>query len=306
MEPCTEQAQRSDQGYGTASPAEVPERVGEGFACLRCGYDLVGQPREGVCPECGAAVRNSIARSLFQLCTLRTLRRYEVGGLLFLLSIGTIVLVVAGTVLSASLPRSGMNSGMEVALPLILTLATIAAFGGYAWAWILVLRAPELRGRSNSTDQEWHRTIRRACAGGGVVMVTIGAAGALAIVGGFGDERLAPLGFPLAAASATHFLTIAPAARIVLQGLARPPLGKITSTLKWFSIVAHGIVGLPLVILLLAVVLANSENIIGLGFGYLWMVPVYGVWTIVYMVYLAYFAVKIRAEVRQARYLATG
>src|SRR4051812_36637993 len=33
--------------------------------CLSCGYDLFGQPRVGVCPECGASTRESARNELF-------------------------------------------------------------------------------------------------------------------------------------------------------------------------------------------------------------------------------------------------
>src|SRR5215211_1304756 len=37
----------------------VPEPAAP--CCLRCGYDLRGQPAQGRCPECGLPVRNSTA-----------------------------------------------------------------------------------------------------------------------------------------------------------------------------------------------------------------------------------------------------
>ncbi|MEO1513279.1 MAG: hypothetical protein AAFU70_14495, partial [Planctomycetota bacterium] len=34
--------------------------VGEGVVCVRCGYALAGLARDGVCPECGMRVEDSL------------------------------------------------------------------------------------------------------------------------------------------------------------------------------------------------------------------------------------------------------
>src|SRR5688500_17655654 len=39
-----------------------PPTLSTSFRCLRCEYDLRGQPREGNCPECGTPVEPSWLR----------------------------------------------------------------------------------------------------------------------------------------------------------------------------------------------------------------------------------------------------
>lgn len=42
-------------------PTDYPTAAPEDVRCIRCGYDLVGLPPAGDCPECGTAIRRSLA-----------------------------------------------------------------------------------------------------------------------------------------------------------------------------------------------------------------------------------------------------
>src|SRR5690349_10625770 len=48
-------------------PAPVPA-VTYSLACVHCGYDLLSQPLEGVCPECAHPVRGSLRGDWLQFC----------------------------------------------------------------------------------------------------------------------------------------------------------------------------------------------------------------------------------------------
>ena len=104
------------------SPDGAAERVWGGLLCMRCGYDLTGLASDGVCPECGTPVADSMRGNLLADRSpeyVRTLKRglsLVLNGILlwfvviFLTSVGTAFLGVSAGA-SGSAPPSFITSG---------------------------------------------------------------------------------------------------------------------------------------------------------------------------------------------------
>ncbi|MDQ7013625.1 MAG: hypothetical protein Q9O74_06970 [Planctomycetota bacterium] len=108
-------------------------------ACVACGYDLAGLPREGQCPECGTSVAMSYApdllenRSLLFLTQLRSGLTLVIWGTLAQLLLGLGVFTLAIVMSSGALPRArsfAWHSGMSLLIQvLVFGLSLLVLFG---------------------------------------------------------------------------------------------------------------------------------------------------------------------------------
>ncbi len=78
----------------TSDAAAGDARVGEGVACIRCGYALTGLPVAGACPECGVPVARSLSDDRIADADPAWLDTVHRG--LWLLAFGPISAIVAG------------------------------------------------------------------------------------------------------------------------------------------------------------------------------------------------------------------
>jgi len=108
-------------------------------ACVACGYDLAGLPREGQCPECGTSVALSYApdllenRSIDFLVQLRSGLGFVVLGILLqiLLAVGVFVMVlVFMTGVSSRGSSIAWYSGMDLLMQVLgFGLSLLVLFG---------------------------------------------------------------------------------------------------------------------------------------------------------------------------------
>ncbi len=139
------------------------EYVEKPLRCGTCGYELLGLPVEGVCPECGSSVVMSLRPHLLRWASseyLRTLRRGAT-----LLEVGAVFRVAS--VFLVWFSGFWVGGQAKAILGMMCTLAASVAFA-VGWWW---LTTPDLR----RADREARFSLRRRAR----VMAL-----ALAIVGG--------------------------------------------------------------------------------------------------------------------------
>ncbi len=124
------QAASSGQALGLAGTA--------GATCVACGYPLRGLSSEGVCPECGTPVRESLQGMLLQHASRDYLRSLRVGVTIVMVgviaSIFTGILAeVGGSVIGATglTTRAGARSIAQATEAGLDLLTSIALFFGY-------------------------------------------------------------------------------------------------------------------------------------------------------------------------------
>ena len=142
--------------------AEIATHVREDEACVGCGYSLRGAVVEGVCPECGLAVRRtleSVARGGFTVAAMRAARRAQ-------------VLMICGLL---TLPLSGflpLFVGEWVAICGLFAALGAVGVGGYRLGGIGSIAEPVPRKR-----RRW------------LMVGTVAGAGVAAVVGLFVAEE---------------------------------------------------------------------------------------------------------------------
>lgn len=151
-----------------AIPVPVFERHN---TCLGCGYDLFGQPRLGVCPECGASTRESARHEAF-LGAPGNLKRLRGGAVFLLLS----------AILSGLCPASClifMWSDSHIACAGLMSLIFAATVVTSAVGERRFVAMGEYQ-TADSNDRESLRVFRNAfvadlSAAGGLVLVNVAA-----------------------------------------------------------------------------------------------------------------------------------
>lgn len=109
-------------------------RVEGEVRCLNCGYDLRGLAREGACPECGAAVADSLRGNLLRYASAEYLKTLHTGVFLVQASIivqivGTLGMVV---VVAATVGAGAMVATLaEHAITLLLSAAALMSVAGW-------------------------------------------------------------------------------------------------------------------------------------------------------------------------------
>lgn len=125
----------------------LPMTVDHHAPCRSCGYDLIGRPLEGVCPECAVAVAESIRGDLLRFadrrwtsCVHRGLR-FVFRTVVWLLVISILMIVVLVIEESGAANRTGPAppsagaSPMLVLLRVLFAVVAIAGAARYAVGW---------------------------------------------------------------------------------------------------------------------------------------------------------------------------
>ncbi len=101
-------------------------------ACVRCGYNLVGLPRGGNCPECGAPVASSFGRGRFLFKNLTDAPM----SYLKILRLGFFLLATCVVALFASIVLAGWLKGLGASV-------FVAGIGVIWWAGVYLVTASE-------------------------------------------------------------------------------------------------------------------------------------------------------------------
>ncbi|MBX3359489.1 MAG: hypothetical protein KF745_13800 [Phycisphaeraceae bacterium] len=122
--------------------------VVEPVTCVGCGYDLIGLPGDGRCPECGAAVGESMRGLLLRYSTREYLAAVQLGHTLMLS--GILAFVVARVVGVAFLPWATAEvwwtfSAIEVGAMLVIAVGCFR----------LTIPDPRIMGMKQPSEARW-------------------------------------------------------------------------------------------------------------------------------------------------------
>lgn len=146
--------------------------VTESRRCIRCSYDIRGLPTDGVCPECGTMVADSLRDNLLINSSPEYLAKIHRGVFLvqtaIILSLAGFMALIAGAVLTSAL-TGGTGPGVPgtaaaVSTPMLLwTIGTgiltviTSAMGLYGW-WLF--SEPDPRASPTDRGEKPRRIIR--------------------------------------------------------------------------------------------------------------------------------------------------
>jgi hypothetical protein len=151
-------------------PTPTPN-IADRLPCIGCGYDLVGLPEDGACPECGVAIGRSVSGDHLLASSKEHRQRlargaeYALGG------------VWAGWMSLALMPVYLLVDAPVATVPLILTVSLALVGSGQGW---LRLTAADPDRIGDGTGRWVQRFVLRLYAGG------IGRLGPLLVVLWFG------------------------------------------------------------------------------------------------------------------------
>lgn len=147
----------------------LPLAESEGVTCIKCGYDLSGLPRGGVCPECGVPIHQSLDRGPLAFLERREALALKRGMRLVLWAM--YLLVINFMVLIGAL-ASGMYVLLWGAIPLMIAGAALWIVG---WHIAMSVRA-DGAGRGSAAIKwiaivtAWLQTVVSVVAVGAIVL----------------------------------------------------------------------------------------------------------------------------------------
>lgn len=94
------------------APPDPARAISDHRACITCGYDLIGLPVGGVCPECGTLAADSLRGILLQFASPDYLRSVRLGLSLVLSGILIWVVVIVVSVLGQIYFKGGREFGL--------------------------------------------------------------------------------------------------------------------------------------------------------------------------------------------------
>ena len=121
--------------HGTETPS-CPECGGSMVpACINCGYDLAGLPRDGLCPECGTLVAQSYAPDLLENRSVEFLTQLHSGLRIVLVGllcqVGITVLSIGIAIGLAFMSSSGAQLAFSIVVQLLTMLVSLAILFGW-------------------------------------------------------------------------------------------------------------------------------------------------------------------------------
>jgi hypothetical protein len=118
-----------------APPTTPTTTLDTSIHCIRCGYDLIGLPANGVCPECGTHVEDSNRGTLLQYSAPEYLEKLHQGTVYILTAIIvyvlTMLLAILGSIIFGALGATASPLLIVVPMGLIGFVAMI----GMAYGW---------------------------------------------------------------------------------------------------------------------------------------------------------------------------
>jgi hypothetical protein len=155
-----------------AADVPMPETRAGSLPCVRCGYELVGLPGEGACPECGCAIALSRRGDLLRYADphwlgllVRGLRWLGAGYIALVAVFGTWILMMALAIAAATVGGAigdlfdHAAGWVRDAVPYVGGVAALLTGLGLWW-----LSAPEPREDSGSPRVVMHRALCAAVA----------------------------------------------------------------------------------------------------------------------------------------------
>lgn len=144
------------------SPRPVPPISNR---CIGCSYDLTGSPRDGVCPECGIPVAQSLQPDLIQYRLPAYVKRLNRGARLVRNAVGLMtgsiasVFVFQFAVMPIGFVSSTAATMFVIALSLLSFIASLASLVTYPIGWWL-LTAPDPGRDADAAGQTSRRLVR--------------------------------------------------------------------------------------------------------------------------------------------------
>jgi len=167
-----------DPAPRTASSA-TGRKVGRDLPCVRCGYQLLGLPESGACPECGGPIARSLHGDLLRFANAGYVRTLNLGSACVYWSLvaGLLVEIVGIVVLVGVDLRFGSRAGLAVPsfIGLGIFAAAVSTMAGW---WALSTPDPARLGTDvDASTRQWVRFWTAATLAGWVLV------GVIAVVG---------------------------------------------------------------------------------------------------------------------------
>lgn len=147
------------------APPDDEGRLRATLRCIPCGYNLRGLALDGVCPECGTPVRQSLLRDDLRLADPVWLRKIQRGLLLLMLAIGAVVGTVLAFMLVARLLITVTADVIGDALVLMMMVLIYLAAPVIGVCGLILSTTPEPPGAVQAEDVPGRRFTRWATLG---------------------------------------------------------------------------------------------------------------------------------------------
>lgn len=243
---------------------ERPLQIELEIPCSRCGYVLAGLKTDGVCPECGAAVRLSVYGDRLEYAAPGWVRGLWVGALAVQLSVGLMVCALVATVVPIVIQQTFWGFAPPRVLMVMFYatfyvmpgLCSAAALGGW---WLLTMPDPALAGKRD--DPRSRRVLRVVIGVEGVCWVVLAGLGLGGLLGAVPPGVYVPLasvcgmGAPLA--MLVHVLAATRWARAMGPRLRS---GFVEEVCWWQRVVAWS--ATVMVVLCVAAVMGQWDSVI--------------------------------------------
>ncbi len=120
-----------------AAPPTTPTTLDTSVHCIRCGYDLVGLPINGVCPECGTFVEDSRRGTLLEHSAPEYLEKLHRGVFIILAAIVAYFILFIGTIVGSVISGVLGSGGLAIAFVVVMAIVGLGASIAVVFGWWL-------------------------------------------------------------------------------------------------------------------------------------------------------------------------
>lgn len=250
------------QGHGAPALAASPQL--ERVLCMGCGYSLKGLSLSSKCPECGTAAQESLefAQNLGGLTHQNVLFGLRVHATVALLSAAVFILAL---------------------------IAPVFALSGFL-LWILFTVGTCYLADLDPSSQSRFRSLTFFAI---VISTVLTVLSPFIVISSQMSSSVGILFLPMALGNALQFLYIYIRHSAIKNALAKNSPSRIPTLFPAFTILVHGIIGLPLAVIVSIALMLKESAALGPGVAILYSLPLHGIWLIWLGIRSAYYAKKL-------------
>jgi len=237
--------------------------------CIGCGYDVVGLPVDGVCPECGKAVAITRARPLIR----------DLGDAGLTLHLGVKGMMLAAWIIVASGPAVFVVGQFALAIFGLGLLVYLLSWGWLLRGFVIASRHDRRINQLVTPTMCWVMMVSLIIALGSAAAAT-----AVTMTNNNSERLVFAVLLLTSLSSAVHFLGLP----IALNALRSMVDGRSSAAARWaynaFTLILHGICLLWSVAVELVMLSSSSgsaSNSLEFAASYLFTLPVHAAWILV-------------------------